>query len=585
MAYCAQRSNALNAYEALEISKLCHCTRQTFEFIGNFFISAFSKYHSAYGMGSALAVALGECAAASKVRQRLILIYLIYRANDLDVQTERRKQSPEELIEEVMWHPFLAYLIFLMEGERNEEGAKEFNSSFPSLTIGPQERFLIGCLLTGRYEEIATRTPLDIAHMVIHTEENFDLSRHKTRLKQQQSSYPAVAKASVPALLKMPEETKAQDSDDPEHAIVELLTGVQPSDVLPPPFHRVTPTLMPPSDDEFQFLYPFMLEPLWMDAETLKTDLVGTNLSHLETLSLKPVVPSSPIYREKAKSTEPDSLLSAPLKLHDGFLTKSPEISEKLVTSLPATPTSTTPDSSDEAGLNYSRCSSSCSLPLPTPSNSSSSVGISSTSSPKPPLLYEEAVKSMKKAMKSVVKRSEAYRLAEAISLDPSIALECCDLPLDSYVKFIDDNPTVAAAVIFERIKKNSAELPIFFNLITKCNLTVQGMEVVNKLCTQIDFPQELVNNFISACVCRCDDTTLTQYALCRQVRMICVFLSSLLRNSKWNVQPLSVELQSFALKYAHVKEAVSLYQSILLALQPETPKRTDSQISVEPTA
>ncbi|VDD93274.1 unnamed protein product [Enterobius vermicularis] len=89
----------------------------------------------------------------------------------------------------------------------------------------------------------------------------------------------------------------------------------------------------------------------------------------------------------------------------------------------------------------------------------------------------------------------------------------------------------------------------------------------------QVDVPQEYLNRFISSCVQRCDDPTLTSASLCRQVRVICVFLSSLMRNKTWNVHPLSIELQSFALKYSNVREAASLYQAILIAMQSEIPK------------
>ncbi|CAG9537536.1 unnamed protein product [Cercopithifilaria johnstoni] len=194
---------------------------------------------------------------------------------------------------------------------------------------------------------------------------------------------------------------------------------------------------------------------------------------------------------------------------------------------------------------------------------------ISSVSSEKKQLMTSvEAIELLKKSLVSIITRTEAQKLAEAIAKDPSLA-KYIDIPLSKFDKYIDDNPAIAAAVIVARITQNCSELPQFFQLLAGMKISVQAMEVVNRLCTQVEFPQEYLNSYIATCVRRCEEPDQTPFMQCRQVRVVCVFLSSLIRSRTWDVRPLSVELQAFVLKFNHVREAASLYQAILMALQP----------------
>ncbi|MFH4981883.1 hypothetical protein AB6A40_008592 [Gnathostoma spinigerum] len=108
-------------------------------------------------------------------------------------------------------------------------------------------------------------------------------------------------------------------------------------------------------------------------------------------------------------------------------------------------------------------------------------------------------------------------------------------------------------------------------------------MEVVNKLCAAANELSKKVseagdltireavssvptylNTYIIRCISACgepDHCNSTQY---RQVRMLCVFISTLIRNRALEIQPLSSELKSFCLSFSFVKEALSLYKTII---------------------
>uniref|UniRef100_A0A915BEZ5 CCR4-NOT transcription complex subunit 11 n=2 Tax=Parascaris univalens TaxID=6257 RepID=A0A915BEZ5_PARUN len=598
-------------------SRLCNCSSETFDTLANVFINAFSARRNSLAVGTALMHIFKEFDAKTKIPQRLILLYFLYRVGDLDLSIDQRKQSNEELIEDALWHPFLSFFISLLE-EENENGSELMVDSLGSLPkANIYERYLLGYLLTGKQNDLALRTVNDLVQSVHRNDEmseecpvkEIDMVRYKSALKQRHSTYPSLANASIPALIKLAGESREDGDEVFTRSLLDITCSPYMADVLPPSFHRVTPTLMPPSDDEFQFLYPFLLEPLWLDAETLKPDLnISTSCNHHKTAnsversmsdsnensttrSLSKTAPTASksigdSHAERNSSRTPPSGVA---------ITAQPsEPRRKWGASLPPSPRAPMSASSNESSVCRSfRTVSLSSLSFlsnnSTDTNKSTvedtsftseSLSVSSSitekdKDKKPPLTHTEAVELMKKSLVSVIARTEAQRLSEAIAADASIA-EVVDIPISQYPKFIDDNPIVAAAVIVRRVNKNASELEGFFDLLLSMNLSVQGMEVVNKLCTQIAFPQDYLNAYILMCVQRCEDPTQSTFAQCRQVRMVCVFLSSLIRNGNWDVHPLSVELQSFVLKFNHVREAVSLYQAILVALQPpETANNT----------
>lgn len=49
--------------------------------------------------------------------------------------------------------------------------ASQFNSTFTPIPLMPQERYLLGLLLTGKCDEVSKRSPSDFVQMVVHQEE------------------------------------------------------------------------------------------------------------------------------------------------------------------------------------------------------------------------------------------------------------------------------------------------------------------------------------------------------------------------------------------------------------------------------
>jgi len=90
--------------------------------------------------------------------------------------------------------------------------------------------------------------------------------------------------------------------------------------------------------------------------------------------------------------------------------------------------------------------------------------------------------------------------------------------------------------------------------------MTLESMEVVNHIASAMALPRHFLYMYISNCITLCDKLP-DPHKQSRHVRLVGVFLQSLIRTKVIEVKDLLVEVKAFCIRFSDIKEAHNLFK------------------------
>ncbi|KAK9813943.1 hypothetical protein WJX73_005924 [Symbiochloris irregularis] len=151
-----------------------------------------------------------------------------------------------------------------------------------------------------------------------------------------------------------------------------------------------------------------------------------------------------------------------------------------------------------------------------------------------------------------------AKQAEEEVDADACVALRCGLTPA-CLSALIEHNQSIAQKVLAWLVQRSAAEE--WLEVLAGMDMSVHSMEVVNWLTSNTHLPPAFLQRYIHNCIAFCRRPQDSDKVQSRLVRLLSVFLTSLIRNRVVAVGGVFLEVQAFCIEFSRIREAANLFR------------------------